>query len=61
MMSYGDRTERAWHLDEETAEPILQRAVEAGFTFFDSADMYSDGLTEEITGAHWHKSPSRGC
>jgi aryl-alcohol dehydrogenase-like predicted oxidoreductase len=60
MMSYGDRTERAWHLDEEAAEPIVRRAVDAGVTFFDTADMYSDGLTEEITGRLLHKLfPSR--
>ena len=50
MMSYGDRADRAWHLDEAEAEPIVRRAVDAGVTFFDTADMYSDGLTEEITG-----------
>jgi aryl-alcohol dehydrogenase-like predicted oxidoreductase len=50
MMSYGDTVERAWHLDEAAAEPIVARAVEAGVTFFDTADMYSGGLTEEITG-----------
>src|SRR5580698_9790338 len=50
MMSYGDRTERAWHLDEPAAEQIVRRAMELGVTFFDTADMYSDGLTEEITG-----------
>ncbi len=50
MMTYGDLAERAWHLNEEQAEPIVQRAVEAGVTFFDTADMYSDGMTEEITG-----------
>src|SRR6266571_1536954 len=50
MMSYGSQTERRWHLSEDEAEPIVQRAVEAGVTFFDTADMYSDGLTEEITG-----------
>ncbi|MPZ81631.1 MAG: aldo/keto reductase [Actinophytocola sp.] len=50
MMSYGSKTERAWHLDEAEAEPIVRRAVEAGVTFFDTADMYSDGLTEQITG-----------
>ena len=60
MMSYGDRSERAWPLDEETAEPIVRRAVDAGVTFFDTADMYSDGLTEEITGRLLHKLfPSR--
>jgi len=50
MMSYGSKTERAWHLDETEAEPIVRRAVESGVTFFDTADTYSDGLTEEITG-----------
>jgi aryl-alcohol dehydrogenase-like predicted oxidoreductase len=50
MMSYGDRVSREWHLDEDAAQPIVRRAVEAGITFFDTADMYSDGLTEEITG-----------
>ncbi len=60
MMSYGDRTERMWHLDEDAAEPIVRRAVDAGVTFFDTADMYSDGLTEEITGRLLHKLfPSR--
>jgi aryl-alcohol dehydrogenase-like predicted oxidoreductase len=50
MMSYGSQTERQWHLGEDDAEPIVRRAVEAGVTFFDTADTYSDGLTEEITG-----------
>jgi 1-deoxyxylulose-5-phosphate synthase len=50
MMSYGATSERAWHLGEDEAEPIVARAVEAGVTFFDTADTYSDGMTEEITG-----------
>jgi len=50
MMSYGSKTERRWHLSEDEAEPIVRRAVEAGVIFFDTADTYSDGLTEEITG-----------
>jgi 1-deoxyxylulose-5-phosphate synthase len=50
MMSYGSQTERRWHLREEEAEPIVRQAVEAGMTFFDTADTYSDGLSEEITG-----------
>ena len=50
MMSYGDTVTRAWHLDEDAAEPIVARAVEAGVTFFDTADMYSGGRSEEITG-----------
>ncbi|MCT2582603.1 aldo/keto reductase [Actinophytocola gossypii] len=51
MMSYGDPQRRAWYLDEEAAAPIVARAVDAGVNFFDTADMYSDGLTEEITGS----------
>jgi 1-deoxyxylulose-5-phosphate synthase len=50
MMSYGDPASRAWALREEDAEPIVRRAVEAGVTFFDTADVYSDGASEEITG-----------
>jgi len=50
MMSYGDPQVRAWHLDEEAAEPIVRRAVDAGVTFFDTADVYSDGMSEQITG-----------
>ena len=50
MMSFGDRSERKWHLDEESAEPLVRRAVDSGITFFDTADMYSNCLTEEITG-----------
>jgi 1-deoxyxylulose-5-phosphate synthase len=50
MMSYGSREERAWHLDEAQAEPLVARAAEAGVNFFDTADTYSDGVTEEFTG-----------
>ena len=50
MMSYGDKNRRAWFLSEEDAEPIVARAVERGVNFFDTADMYSGGVTEEITG-----------
>jgi len=50
MMSYGNTSERAWHLDADQAEPIVRRAVEAGVTFFDTADMYDQGASEEVTG-----------
>ncbi len=50
MMSYGDPASRPWFLDESAAEPIVRRAVEVGVTFFDTADMYSVGVSEEITG-----------
>jgi 1-deoxyxylulose-5-phosphate synthase len=50
MMTYGDKSRRPWFLDEAEAEPIVRRAVEQGVNFFDTADMYSDGETEVITG-----------
>jgi 1-deoxyxylulose-5-phosphate synthase len=50
MMSYGDPGHRAWHLDIDAARPIVRRAVEGGVTFFDTADMYSRGRSEEVTG-----------
>ena len=50
MMSYGDPAQRPWFLDEEAGRPIVRRAVEAGVTYFDTADMYSLGVSEEITG-----------
>jgi 1-deoxyxylulose-5-phosphate synthase len=50
MMSYGSKAERAWHLTETEAEPLVRAAVDGGVSFFDTADMYSDGETEEITG-----------
>jgi len=50
MMSYGDPTDEAWFLTQDAAEPIVRRAVDSGVTFFDTADMYSGGASEEITG-----------
>jgi aryl-alcohol dehydrogenase-like predicted oxidoreductase len=50
MMSYGDPAALSWSLAEDAAEPIVRRAVEAGVTFFDTADMYGDGASEEVTG-----------
>jgi 1-deoxyxylulose-5-phosphate synthase len=50
MMSYGEDPTRPWMLDEATAEPIVRRAVEGGLTFFDTADMYSQGASEVTTG-----------
>ncbi|HET7460079.1 MAG TPA: aldo/keto reductase, partial [Longimicrobium sp.] len=49
-MSYGDPRWRPWVLDEAAARPFFRRAVEAGINFFDTADMYSVGVSEEITG-----------
>ncbi|WP_433079089.1 aldo/keto reductase [Dactylosporangium sp. CA-052675] len=50
MMSYGDPAQRPWALDEEGADPFVRRAAEAGITFFDTADVYSLGASEVITG-----------
>ncbi|MGH8909091.1 MAG: aldo/keto reductase [Egibacteraceae bacterium] len=50
MMSYGDPGWRDWVLDEEVARPLVRHAAEAGITFFDTADMYSLGVSEEVTG-----------
>ena len=50
MMSYGDTSRRAWHLEFDDAEPIVRAAVEAGVTFFDTADMYDLGASEQVTG-----------
>ena len=49
-MSYGTPKWRPWVLDEEAARPFFRRAVEAGINFFDTADMYSLGVSEEVTG-----------
>jgi aryl-alcohol dehydrogenase-like predicted oxidoreductase len=51
-MSFGepDRGNHTWSLGEEKARPLIRRAVEAGINFFDTANVYSDGSSEEITG-----------
>jgi aryl-alcohol dehydrogenase-like predicted oxidoreductase len=49
-MTYGTPSWRPWVLEEAQARPIIQRAVEMGINFFDTADMYSNGLSEEILG-----------
>ena len=50
MMTYGTPQWRPWVLDEETSRPFVQRALEHGINFFDTADMYSLGASEEVTG-----------
>ena len=52
FMTYGDpqRGNHTWSLPEDEARPFFERAVEAGINFFDTADAYSDGSSEEITG-----------
>ena len=51
-MSYGvpDRGNHPWTLDEEASRPFIQQALEAGINFFDTANVYSDGTSEEIVG-----------
>lgn len=50
MMTYGSKAGREWALEEDEARPFVKRAFDLGFTFFDTADVYSDGVSEEITG-----------
>ncbi|MCX6245889.1 MAG: aldo/keto reductase [Bacteroidetes bacterium] len=51
-MTYGDnKSERwKWTLNEEESRPFIQKALELGINFFDTADMYSSGVSEEIVG-----------
>ena len=50
MMTYGSKKWREWILEEEESRPFVQRAIEAGINFFDTADMYSVGESEVLTG-----------
>jgi aryl-alcohol dehydrogenase (NADP+) len=49
-MSYGTSKWRDWVLDEDESRPFFKRALELGVNFFDTADMYSVGVSEEVTG-----------
>jgi len=49
-MTYGAKQWREWVLEEEESRPFLKRALELGINFFDTADMYSVGVSEEILG-----------
>ena len=49
-MTYGDPAWRDWVLPEDQSRPFFERALKHGINFFDTADMYSVGVTEEITG-----------
>jgi aryl-alcohol dehydrogenase (NADP+) len=50
MMTYGTPKWRDWVLDEEQSRPFIHRALELGVNFFDTADTYSQGVSEEVTG-----------
>lgn len=49
-MTYGSSKWREWVLNEEESRPFIQHALEAGINFFDTANMYSDGVSEEVVG-----------
>jgi aryl-alcohol dehydrogenase (NADP+) len=49
-MTYGSPNWRDWVLGEEDSRPFIKRALEAGINFFDTADVYSVGRSEEIVG-----------
>src|SRR5271169_774766 len=49
-MTYGSKKWREWVLEDAEARPFYRRAIEAGINFFDTADVYSLGVSEEITG-----------
>jgi aryl-alcohol dehydrogenase (NADP+) len=49
-MSYGSKQWRPWVLDEAESRPFIQRSLELGINFFDTADMYSAGASEEVLG-----------
>lgn len=49
-MTYGSKSWREWVLDEEASRPLIKQALEMGINFFDTADMYSLGKSEEVLG-----------
>jgi aryl-alcohol dehydrogenase (NADP+) len=53
-MTYGSKQWRPWVLSEEEARPFIKRALELGINFFDTADMYSVGASEEVLGRALH-------
>ncbi len=58
-MTYGDPKWREWVLAEENSLPFYRKAYEAGITFWDTADMYSLGESERITGKAIREFASR--
>ncbi len=59
-MTYGSSKWRPWVLDEEESRPFFRQALEAGINFFDTADMYSDGASEEVVGRALRDFARRG-
>jgi aryl-alcohol dehydrogenase-like predicted oxidoreductase len=61
-MTYGSKKWRSWVLEEQESLPFFRQALELGINFFDTADMYSDGVSEEILGRALSKfNPGREC
>ena len=58
-MSYGSPDWRPWVLGPKEAAPFFERAIDAGICFFDTADMYSLGASEEVTGELLRKYGNR--
>lgn len=54
-MTYGSKQWRDWILEEEAAKPFFEKALDLGINFFDTADIYSVGVSEEVTGK-WLRS-----
>jgi aryl-alcohol dehydrogenase (NADP+) len=50
MMTYGSKAGREWALEEDEARPFVKAALDAGINFFDTADVYSNGASEEVLG-----------
>ena len=50
MMSFGDKSNREWVLEEDQAEPIVRAAADGGVIFYDTADVYATGASEVVTG-----------
>ncbi len=51
MMSYGNPSIQGWYLDLDDAKPLIKKALDLGINFFDTANTYSAGRSEEITGS----------
>ena len=58
-MTFGSTEWRPWILPEDASRPFIRRALDAGINFFDTADMYSRGVSEEIVGRALHDFTSR--
>ncbi len=58
-MTYGTPSWRPWVLDEQASRPFIKRALEHGINFFDTADMYSRGASEEVVGRALRDMASR--